>query len=82
MVIHNKVNIADWFTLSAWDNRDSLNPLHVMVFHRNDIIRGRKFWRREVFSITNIPKGLKEFEKYEVTNRLNKLKELITIIMK
>lgn len=22
-------NIADWFILSAWDNRDGMNPLHV-----------------------------------------------------
>ncbi len=69
-------NIADWFILSAWDNRESLNPLHIWIFHKNDIVRGRKFWRRDSFSITNTPEKLKEFEKYEVTDRLDKLKEL------
>ena len=69
-------NIADWFILSAWDNRDSLTPLHVWAFHKDDIIGERKFWRRETFSISNTPEKLKEFEKYEITNRLDKLKEL------
>jgi len=69
-------NIADWFVLSAWDSRDSLNPLHVWIFNKNDIVRGRKFWEREGFSIANTLKGLKEFKKSEVTDRLNKLKEL------
>lgn len=73
-IIYN--DIADWFILSAWDNRDSLTPLHVWAFHKNDIVRGRKFWRRTGFSVINTPKGLKEFEKYEIINRLEKLKEL------
>lgn len=70
-------NITDWFILSAWDSRDSLIPLHVWIFHKNDVVRGRKFWRRESFSITNNPEKLKELEKWEVTNRLEKLKELV-----
>lgn len=71
---HN--NIADWFILSMWDNRDSLNPLHVLAFHKNDIVRGRKFCEFENFSITNTLEKLKELEKHEVTDRLDKLKEL------
>jgi hypothetical protein len=35
-----------------------------------------EFWKRETFTITNYPQGLIEFEKYEITNRLDKLKEL------
>lgn len=75
-------NVADWFILSAWDNRCSLNPLHVWAFHKNDMVRYRamgalkKFCDRETFAITNTPEKLKEFGKYEVTNRLDKLKEL------
>lgn len=71
---HN--NVADYFILSAWDNRDSLNPLHIWIFHKNDIIRERKFCKFENFGITNSPKKLKELEKYEVTDRLDKLREL------
>lgn len=67
--------IADYFILSAWDNRESLNPLYIWIFHRNDIVRGELFWRRESLSITNTCKGLEEFKKYEVTDKLEKLKE-------
>ncbi len=69
-------SIADWFILSAWDNRDSLTPLHVWIFHKNDIVRGRKFCEFVSLSITNKPEYLKEFEKYEVTDKLEKLKEI------
>jgi hypothetical protein len=69
-------NIADWFILSAWDNRDSLNPLHVWIFYRYDIVRGRKFCEFDSFLVTNTPEKLKELEKWEVTDRLDKLKEL------
>lgn len=62
--------------MSAWDNRDSLTPLHIWMFHKNDMVRHAKFWRREGFIITNTPKKLKELEKYEVTDKLDKLKEL------
>ena len=71
--------IADWFILSAWDDRDSLNPLYVWIFHKNDIVREKKFWKRNNLWITNTPKKLKEFKKYEVANRLYKLKELCDI---
>lgn len=77
-------NIADWFILSAWDNRSSLNPLHVWAFHKNDMVKYRignqnvlkRFCDRELIAIPNTPEGLKEFEKYEINNRLIKLKEL------
>lgn len=69
-------NIADYFMLTGWDNRDSLNPLHIWLFHKDDIIRGRKFWRRDSLSIINRPEYLAEFDKYEVTDKLEKLKEL------
>ena len=69
-------NIADWFILSGWDNRDSLNPLHVWIFHKNDILAGGEFWKRNALCITNTSKGLKKFEKWEVANKLDKLKEL------
>lgn len=69
-------NIADYFILSAWDNRDSLNPLHVWMFHKDDIIRGRKFWKRITLAISNKPKYILEFKKYEIADKLEKLKLL------
>ncbi len=71
---HNKM--ADYFILSAWDNRESLTPLHVWIFGKNDIVRGRKFCEFESFAIMDTPEKLKEFEKWEVSDRLEKLKEL------
>lgn len=68
--------IADYFIISAWDNRESLNPLHVWIFHRDDIVRGEPFWMRLSISISNTEKGLEDFKEFEVTNRLYKLKQL------
>jgi hypothetical protein len=70
-------NIADYFILSAWNNRDSLEPLHIWVFHRNDIVRNAPFWNRNGFWITNRHEYLAIFDAYEVKNRLDKLKEVI-----
>lgn len=80
-------DIADWFILSAWDDRESLKPLHVWAFHKNDMIRYRigghyilkKFRDRYGLSIPNTREGLKEFGKYEITDRLDKLKEFCKI---
>ena len=69
-------NVADYFLLSAWDNRDSLEPLYIWIFRRNDIVRGTPFWNRETFWITNKPEYLTLFSIYEVKDRLEKLKEL------
>lgn len=68
-------NIADYFVLSAWDNREYLNPIYIWIFDRDDIVRGKPFWRRESLSITDSYEGLKEFRKYEAADKLKKLKE-------
>ncbi len=68
-------NMADYFILSGWNNRESLEPIHIWMIHKNDEIRGDIFWRRGGFWITNTSKKLKEFEKYELSDKLDKLKE-------
>lgn len=62
--------------LSAWDNIKSSKPTHVWMFHKDQMVRGKKFFRRETFIIKNIPENLRELEKYEVTDRLDRLKEI------
>lgn len=62
------------FTLSGWDNRESLNPMYAWEFDRDDIVRGEPFWKRYGFSITNTSKALKEFEEYQID--ISWLKEL------
>lgn len=69
-------NIADYFLISAWDNRTDLKPLHIWIFNKNDIVRGEKFWRRTGLSITNKPYKLIELCDYEVYDKLEKLIEL------
>lgn len=69
-------NIADYFILTAWKDRESLEPMYIWIIHRDEIIRKRKFWRREGFAITNTPYHLQEFEKFEVKDKLEKLKVL------
>lgn len=69
-------NIADYFILSAWDSIESLNPLYVWIFHKDDIVRGEKFWKRNSISIKITEEGLKEFENNEVTDKLEKLKKI------
>lgn len=71
---YNKV--ADVFILSGWKDRESLEPLLVLAFKKDDIVRGEPFWMRDSLSITNIPECLREFEKFEVTSRLDKLKDM------
>lgn len=69
--------IADYFIFSAWDNRESLIPMHIWIFHKEDMIRGEIFWNRMSLWISNNSKGLEEFENYDVTNKLERLKKII-----
>ena len=70
--------IADKFVLSGWDDREGLNPLHIWIFDKDDIMSdGLPFWNRNSITILNTPEGLAEFAKYEDNDRLIKLKEII-----
>ena len=35
-------------------------------FDRDDIVRGKPFWKRDSFTITYTPKGLEQFEDHQV----------------
>lgn len=71
-----KYNNADYFILVAFDNRENLNIIHVWIFHKNDIVRGDKFWRRDSFTITDVPFKLEEFLDHELIEELELLKKL------
>lgn len=66
MIGHN--NIADYFLLLAFDNRENKNLLHIWLIKRDEIIREEKFYNRDSITITNIPEYLLEFQKYELKN--------------
>lgn len=73
-VDHNST--ADIFIFSSWSNREDLEPLHVWIFLREDIIRDRPLWKRVSLCISNTSKGLVEFDNNELKDELENLKEL------
>lgn len=52
----------DYFILCGWLDRE--HSLHIWMFPKNSIIRGREFWKRESFTITY--KLEAEFCRYEL----------------
>lgn len=68
-------NIADYFLLSAWNNRLDLEPLYLWLIQKDEIIRDRRFWQRDNIVITNKSEYLYEFSKYELKEKLGKLKD-------
>lgn len=76
---HN--NIIDYFILVGWDNREYLNILHIWIFHKDNIVKEEKFWKRDSVTITNKPEYLAKFGEYKLKNEkvpkelLQKLKE-------
>ena len=73
-IVYN--NVASRFILSAWENVECSKPTHVWIFQRDQIVRGKRFFRRGTFIVPNDPGSLKELEKYEVTDNIEKLKEV------
>ncbi len=72
-ISHN--DVADYFLCVAIDNIEDLNVLYVWIFKKDDIIRGRKFYQIDNFSIINRKEYLSEFSLYDVTDKLGDLKE-------
>jgi|CXWL01.1.fsa_nt_gi hypothetical protein len=66
-------NVPDYFILCGWNYNREEGPLHIWLFHKDEIIRGKKFWIRNVLWITNKPRYLIEFNKYELRDELEKL---------
>lgn len=64
----------DYFLLSAWRDRESLEPMHIWFIHRNEKIRNRKLWEFVGLGITNKPRNMIEFRRYEL-DELDTLKE-------
>lgn len=70
-------NKSDYFILLGLDSKDNLNPLHIWMFHKDDIVREEIFWRRNSITITNTEEKLKEFDMHELIDELDILKEII-----
>ena len=65
--------IADYFLLLAFDNRESLNPLHIWLIKGDELINGRKLKYRMCFKITNSLMSIRKFKKYEMKEKLDEL---------
>lgn len=66
---------ADYFLLIGIDNLIDKKLMYIWLIHRDDIVRGRKFYRRASFNITNKENYLHELQKYDVSNKLKGIKE-------
>ena len=72
-----KNKIADFFLIIAFDNRKDLNPLHIWLIKSDEIIKTERSMFRlndkvSIF-ISNTDYGLKNYKKYEITDKLEKV---------
>jgi hypothetical protein len=73
-------NVPDFFLLVGYgESRENLDVVNAWFVPSNDIVRTKKFWNRESFSIrTDKKKQLIEMKQYEVgEDKLNKMREII-----
>lgn len=72
---------VDLFILCGWSNRKHLDILHIWIYNKDDVVRDKKFWRRDNFPITNKSKYLLHLSKNEILeldtlkNMYNELKQ-------
>lgn len=71
--IINKNEIPDYFLLLAFDNRENLNPIHIWLIKADEIIRGRKLNKFSGLGISST--HTEEFKKYEINDKLDRIKE-------
>ena len=75
-------NVPDSFLLLGYgESRENLDVINAWLVPGKDIIRTKKFWNRESFSIrTDKKKQLLEMKKYEVgKEKLDKIREIIRL---
>ncbi len=64
------------FILVGFDSKENLNPLHIWIFYKDNILRGEKFWKRDHMVITNKPRYLYMLDYCELRDELKMLEEL------
>ncbi len=79
--IIKKNKIADYFLCITYDNRNDLNPLYIWLIKSDEIIIGNDMIKRKIndlvhLNISNSIEGLEKFKKYELTDKLEKVKEI------
>lgn len=75
-----KNKIADFFLIIAFDNRKDLNPLHIWLIKGEEMIKTErstiKLNDKLNLFISNTEYGLKNFKKYEIMDKLDKVIEI------
>ena len=71
--------IADYFVLVAFNNIIELKPLHLWIIKGDENISGCPMRNLNILSILNEPDYLSIYQKYEKTDRLDKLKNICKI---
>ena len=71
--------IADYFVLVAFNNFIELKPLHLWIIKGDENISGCPMRNLNILSILNEPDYLSIYQKYEKTDRLDKLKNICKI---
>ncbi len=82
-----KNNVPDYWILSAWDNRESLEPLYVWIINGHQEFKTRysyrennkPFWDRATWIVRATNKGIDRMSKYDASDKLNQLKEVCRI---
>lgn len=74
-------SVPDYWIFSGWDNRESLEPMYVWMIKRDEKIDNQlvemknvPFYSRDTFTIYFNKKGIEKMSKYEVSDKLDKLK--------
>lgn len=67
--------LPDYFILVAFNNREEFGLMHLWLIRKNEIIRGKKFYRRKTFRVTDKTRYLLEIKRYELTDKLEHLRE-------
>lgn len=73
-----KNQIADYFLFLAFDNREDLNPTKIWLIKSTELVGVKKkvtLNSKNTFGIFNTKKSLDIYSKYELTDKLEKLKE-------
>lgn len=71
----NHNDIADYFLLIGFDDRENLEPMHIWLFKKDEMIRGKPFHMRKGFSMEDNPINLEVYNPWELTDKLEKMKE-------
>ena len=76
-----KNKTPDYFMMFAFDNRINLNLLYIWLIKCDELINNRYSTNRKlndfiVFNIINTEKSINRYKKYEITEKLDKIKSI------